>query len=145
MLLYTGKYSIFSHWLNRSVEQIQVGHVLLGRGSKPVTFSGWAQHSFALRKGRVKTLFTVSLLHPWGCKFYLFFYTMTFVVIVNAESDSFLLFCFHADLCRTKLLGASGKFSSSDATATNTSDNCLWLLHAPSNLVNQCALSFILF
>ncbi|XP_077318150.1 astacin-like metalloendopeptidase [Lithobates pipiens] len=42
---------------------------------------------------------------------------------------------YNCNLCRTKLLGASGKFSSSDATATNTSDNCLWLLHAPSNLI----------
>ncbi|XP_040183743.1 embryonic protein UVS.2-like [Rana temporaria] len=42
---------------------------------------------------------------------------------------------YNCNLCRTKLLGASGKFSSSDATATNTSDNCLWLIHAPSNLI----------
>ncbi|XP_073459947.1 astacin-like metalloendopeptidase [Aquarana catesbeiana] len=42
---------------------------------------------------------------------------------------------YNCNLCRTKLLGASGDFSSSDATPIDMRDNCLWLLHAPSKLI----------
>ncbi|KAM5138221.1 embryonic protein UVS.2-like [Mantella aurantiaca] len=42
---------------------------------------------------------------------------------------------YNCNLCRTKLLGTSGTFSSSDVTPDTSSDNCLWLLHVPSNLV----------
>ncbi|XP_073397811.1 astacin-like metalloendopeptidase isoform X2 [Dendrobates tinctorius] len=37
------------------------------------------------------------------------------------------------NLCRTKILGTSGTFSSSDASPSLANDNCLWLLHVPSN------------
>ncbi|XP_040183742.1 astacin-like metalloendopeptidase [Rana temporaria] len=42
---------------------------------------------------------------------------------------------YNCNLCRTKLMGASGNFSSSDATPIDTRDNCLWLLHVPSKLI----------
>ncbi|PIO28139.1 hypothetical protein AB205_0013390, partial [Aquarana catesbeiana] len=42
---------------------------------------------------------------------------------------------YNCNLCRTKLLGASGDFSSSDATPIDMRDNCLWLLHVPSKLI----------
>ncbi|XP_040203773.1 embryonic protein UVS.2-like [Rana temporaria] len=49
---------------------------------------------------------------------------------------------YNCNLCRTKLLGASGDFSSSDATPIDMSDNCLWLLHVPSK---QILLQFATF
>ncbi|KAM5138569.1 astacin-like metalloendopeptidase isoform 2-T2 [Mantella aurantiaca] len=42
---------------------------------------------------------------------------------------------YNCHLCRTKLLGTSGTFSSSDATPESSNDHCLWLLHVPSYLV----------
>ncbi|XP_069823947.1 astacin-like metalloendopeptidase [Dendropsophus ebraccatus] len=41
---------------------------------------------------------------------------------------------YSCNLCRTKLLGPSGNFSSINATA-RVNDSCLWLLHVPINKV----------
>ncbi|XP_073514935.1 embryonic protein UVS.2-like [Phyllobates terribilis] len=40
---------------------------------------------------------------------------------------------YNCNLCRTKILGSSGTFSSSDASPSLASDNCLWLLQVPFN------------
>ncbi|XP_018410011.1 PREDICTED: astacin-like metalloendopeptidase [Nanorana parkeri] len=42
---------------------------------------------------------------------------------------------YNCNLCRKKLLGPSGNFSSTDVTPINNNDNCLWLLHVPSDLI----------
>ncbi|XP_075182641.1 astacin-like metalloendopeptidase [Anomaloglossus baeobatrachus] len=49
---------------------------------------------------------------------------------------------YDCNLCRTKLLGSSGSFSSSDASPSLPKDNCLWLLHV---LVNKVFLQFSSF
>ncbi|XP_071972722.1 embryonic protein UVS.2-like [Engystomops pustulosus] len=46
------------------------------------------------------------------------------VVMINRFYD--------CNLCRTKILGTSGSFSSSDASPSKANDNCLWLIHVVS-------------
>ncbi|XP_068117160.1 astacin-like metalloendopeptidase isoform X2 [Hyperolius riggenbachi] len=42
---------------------------------------------------------------------------------------------YNCSQCRTKVLGASGTFSSEQATPVKDYDNCLWLLQIPKNLI----------
>ncbi|KAM9299700.1 astacin-like metalloendopeptidase [Gastrophryne carolinensis] len=44
---------------------------------------------------------------------------------------------YNCNICRTKLLGPSGSFSSDDAASHNENDNCLWLLQVPSGQVDN--------
>ncbi|XP_068115996.1 astacin-like metalloendopeptidase [Hyperolius riggenbachi] len=62
--------------------------------------------------------------------------------ITAAPGQSSFIGSYRSDLCRTQLLGPSGSFSSADATATDSADNCQWLLQTPGN---QMLLSFSQF
>ncbi|XP_066439522.1 astacin-like metalloendopeptidase isoform X2 [Eleutherodactylus coqui] len=57
------------------------------------------------------------------------------VVLMNRFYD--------CNLCRTKILGASGNFSSDSASPLEDNDNCLWILHVPFNKVFLQFHSFI--
>ncbi|XP_068115995.1 exoskeleton protein RP43-like [Hyperolius riggenbachi] len=55
--------------------------------------------------------------------------------ITAAPGQSSFSGSYSSDPCKTKLLGPSGSFSSADAYATNSKDNCWWLLQTPGNQI----------